>query len=164
MIARRAHQKEVVTTAAVATPGSVRDACAHFEQRDDPHDRFPRADRAEPTRFADIPKDVVLCLLPEDDPVFVENEPAAGAEAVRRGKNVCFRYAHVADLPTAPSDGARPQPGGRSSTRTARFSDRTWWAQRALGARSSRRGPATRNCKREHDTAGRCKSRPLASF
>ena len=61
--------------------------------------RFILAGFVDPTRFDDIPRGVLLFLLPDDDPAFVEREIAAGTASARRGKDVYFRHIHVADLP-----------------------------------------------------------------
>ena len=61
--------------------------------------RFILAGFEDTSLFEDIPLNVTLFLLPDDDPAFVENEIAAGAASARHGHNVYFRHVRSADLP-----------------------------------------------------------------
>lgn len=61
--------------------------------------RFILAGFEDTSLFEDIPFDVTLFLLLDDDPVFVENEIAAGAASARHGHNVYFRHVRSAELP-----------------------------------------------------------------
>lgn len=95
------------------SPAIEPDTKEHSEKRNEIHRRFLRALIADPARFADIPKDVVLCLLPDDDPSFVERELIVGADAARLGKNVYFRHVRVAELPEPPPRAASRVAGQR---------------------------------------------------
>ena len=91
------------------------DADEQTDRRLDLHARFLQAGVADPTLLVGIPKDVMLFLLPDDDPAFVEREVALAATAARRGKDVYLRHVRLADLPElSPPTG--PQPGDRRAT------------------------------------------------
>lgn len=68
-------------------------------QRLELHRRFLLAGFADTTVFDGIPFDVMLFLLPDDDPTFSEREIAAAATAARAGRDVYIRHVRVADLP-----------------------------------------------------------------
>ena len=93
----------------VASSAIAPDTQEHQDKRNDVHDRFLLAAIADPALFADVPKGMLLCLLPDDDPAFIERELIVGADAVRRGRDAYFRHIRVADLPEPP-----PRPGGRT--------------------------------------------------
>ena len=61
--------------------------------------RFTLAGFEDTSLFEDIPWNVMLFLLPDDDPEFVDQEIIAGAAAARHGKDVYFRHVRTADLP-----------------------------------------------------------------
>lgn len=94
-------------------PTTAPDTQEHIDNRWDLHQRFLQAAIADPALFADIPFGVVLFLLPDDDPSFVERELVVGADAVRRGKNVYFKQIRVADLPEPTPVSTEPIPGRR---------------------------------------------------
>jgi len=60
--------------------------------------RFTLTGFQNPGIFEDIPKGVLMYLLPDDDPEFVEREIVAGAAASRRGENVYLKHVRVSDL------------------------------------------------------------------
>jgi len=61
--------------------------------------RFTQAGFVDTSLFEGIPQDVLLFLLPDDDPAFVVGEIAAGAESAQRGLDVFLHHVRVADLP-----------------------------------------------------------------
>lgn len=61
--------------------------------------RFLSAALTDPRIVEDVPRDVQLFLLPDDDPGFVAAEIAAAARAATRGDNVYLRHVRSADLP-----------------------------------------------------------------
>lgn len=81
-------------------PSPKVDAAHHVDKRLDLVRRFTQAGFADTSLFEGIPKDVLLFLLPDDDPAFVAREIAAGAESAQRGQDVFFRHVRMADLPT----------------------------------------------------------------
>lgn len=98
-------------------------------QRLDLHARFLRAGFADPSLFRGIPQEVMLVLLPDDDPEFVERETARAARAARRGQDVYLRHLRVADLPPL-----REPTGPRPGDRRARYApDGTTTANLVLG-------------------------------
>jgi hypothetical protein len=60
----------------------------------------------------DIPNGCVFWVVSDDDPELTEWVIQRGAEEVRRGRNVYFRHARVADLPPARPSRDNP-PGSR---------------------------------------------------
>lgn len=82
-----------------AMPTTDLDAPEQVHKRMDLTRRFMIAGFEDTSHFEDIPFDVLLFLLPDDDPAFVENEIAAGAESARNGHDVYFRHVRSADLP-----------------------------------------------------------------
>jgi hypothetical protein len=77
------------------------------------HARFLRAAFADTSLLRDIPNDVLLVLLPDDDDAYVEREVARAARSARRGDNVYLRHVHVADLPELPTEPTAPPAGLR---------------------------------------------------
>jgi hypothetical protein len=69
------------------------------ERRVELHRRFLLAGFADPTVFTEIPWDVQLFLLPDDDRDFTAQEIAAAARAAHHGADVYLRHVRVADLP-----------------------------------------------------------------
>ena len=69
------------------------------ERRAELHRRFLLAGLADPSAFANIPWDVQLFLLPDDDPDFATAEITAAARAAHRGADVYLRHVRVGDLP-----------------------------------------------------------------
>ena len=61
--------------------------------------RFMLAGLANPDRFADIPREATLFLLPDDDPVFTEAELRSAYDAARRGANVYALHIRSRELP-----------------------------------------------------------------
>jgi hypothetical protein len=55
----------------------------------------------DPDILSGIPQGALLVLLPDDDPIFVEESIALGVEAVRKGRDVVFRHLAAAVEPTA---------------------------------------------------------------
>jgi hypothetical protein len=82
-----------------AMPATSADTDRQVDKRLDLARRFTLAGFADPGVFDGIPRDVLLFLLPDDDPAFAEREVVAGAAAARRGEDVYFRHVRVADLP-----------------------------------------------------------------
>lgn len=75
------------------------DAPEQVHKRMDLTRRFMLAGFEDTTLFEDVPFNVLLVLLPDGDPEFVENEIAAGSALARRGHDVYFRHVRSADLP-----------------------------------------------------------------
>jgi hypothetical protein len=75
-------------------------ATNHVNKRLELIRRFTQAGFADTSLFTGIPHDVLLFLLPGDDPAFVVREITAGAESAQQGDDVFFRHVRVADLPT----------------------------------------------------------------
>lgn len=80
-------------------PTTEADATDQVDKRLDLIRRFTLAGFADTSLFDAVPQDVLLFLLPDDDPAFVAREIAAGAESAQHGQNVYFRHVRVADLP-----------------------------------------------------------------
>lgn len=78
---------------------STTDEKDHVDKRLDLARRFTLAGFEDTRLFDDIPRDVVLFLLPDDDPEFVQNELLAGLDSARHGHDVYFRHVRPDDLP-----------------------------------------------------------------
>ena len=88
-----------MTAPITAATAPAADGEEQTDKRLELHRRFLLAGLDDPTRFDGIPFDVVLFLLPDDDPAFAEREVAAAADTARRGHDVYVRHVRVADLP-----------------------------------------------------------------
>lgn len=88
------------------------------DRRIDLNRRFLQAGFADTTILEDIPRGVVLFLLPDDDPEFVAREVLVAADSARRGADVYLRHVRVVDLPELPepSQPIGTEPGTRRVT------------------------------------------------
>lgn len=89
------------------------DSDAQVDKRVDLNRRFLMAAFADTTLLEDIPRGVMLFLLPDDDPEFVKREVAAAADSARRGQDVYLRHVRVAELPELPEKPGGPPVGLR---------------------------------------------------
>jgi hypothetical protein len=72
----------------------------------DRHDRLHRSLLqtmiADPTAFADVPRDAVLFLLPHDaDNAYLDASLTAGRDMLLKGRNVYFRLIAPGELPAS---------------------------------------------------------------
>lgn len=82
-----------------AKPAGTYHSTSPVERRIELQRRFLLAALANPRIAEDVPHDVQLFLLPDDDPAFATTEIAAAARAAAHGDNVYLRHVRLADLP-----------------------------------------------------------------